>query len=200
MRARSRWGAESPSLAGVAPAAPRAWLESRQPHRNYVALVSPDPPATAPTLGRGQHSSACNIDPQRVQVAAGNPDRVRQGGRAHQRHLPVRALSPDQEPPRARQIDYRDRPQDPHCRLPRPPTKAFPTTSSAKRCSTAATPRTPRTLPPPPHPPTRTPWATRSLSSRYRRPPDLTPPPRWTLFSIQLRDGGRAQRGASAAV
>ena len=51
---------------------------------------------------------------------ARHPARVLQSGRAHQRHLPVRPLSPHQESPRAGQSHDRDRPQDPHRRLPRP--------------------------------------------------------------------------------
>jgi hypothetical protein len=41
----------------------RAVRVAREPSTGpkYVALVSPDPPATAPTVGRGQHSSARNI-------------------------------------------------------------------------------------------------------------------------------------------
>jgi len=80
----------------------------------------------------------------------------RQGRRAHQGHLPVRPLPPDQEPPRARQSDDRDRPQDPHCRLPRPePGRPLPRT----RRGILLPPRhrSQRTLPPPADPPTRTP-------------------------------------------
>src|SRR5436190_1553090 len=64
MRARLRWAAESRSLAGVAPAAPCAWFESRQPGANYVALASPDPLRWRPHFDRGQHSSERNIGRQ----------------------------------------------------------------------------------------------------------------------------------------
>jgi hypothetical protein len=60
----------------VGPPNRRAWPVSHQPRRahgsraatgrNYVALASPDPPATACTFGRGQHSSARNIGRQAI--------------------------------------------------------------------------------------------------------------------------------------
>jgi hypothetical protein len=61
MRARSPWDAESPSLAGVAPAAPYAYLESR--HRTEIMLRWQAPtPCNGATFGQGQHSSARNIE------------------------------------------------------------------------------------------------------------------------------------------
>ena len=133
---------------------------------------------------RVRRQRALQPDPQRVRVAAGNPDRVRQGVRAHQRHLPVRAITGSRAA-----AGTPKRLSRPPTRSSLPPTtsstKAFPTTSSAKRCSTAATPRTPNATAAASSTNSNA-LATRSLSSRYRRPPDLTPPRRWKLFSIQF--------------
>ena len=82
----------------VGPANRQAWPVShqprrargsrnRQPGRNYVAVVSPDPPATAPTFARGQHSSARNIGRQTDRATRFRPEKQsecaeRSGGRS----------------------------------------------------------------------------------------------------------------------
>jgi hypothetical protein len=77
MRARSRWAGESPSLAGVAPAALCAWLEPSTGPKLCCA-GKPRFPATAPTFGRAQHSSTRNIDGDMLRATycpvAGFPD------------------------------------------------------------------------------------------------------------------------------
>jgi transposase len=72
-----------------------------------------------PRPARVRRQEALGRHPPGLKVAARHPHRMLQSGRADQGHLPVGALPPDQEPPRSRQGDRCDRPQDPHRRLPR---------------------------------------------------------------------------------
>ena len=107
-----------------------------------------------PRPARVRRQAALGQDPQRLQMAAWHPDRVRQGGGAHQRHLPVRPIPPD---PAA----ATPRPRS------RPPTRSSPPpTTSSRNASLPPTRRrillpprhrNDRTLPPPPHPPARAP-------------------------------------------
>jgi len=76
--------------------------------------------------------------------------------RADQRHLPLSPLPPHQKPARPRQSDRRDRPQDPHRRLPRPQ-PSRPLQRARRRVLLPPRHREHRTLPPPTRPPTRTP-------------------------------------------
>ena len=104
--------------------------------------------------------------------------------RAHQGHLPLRPLPPDQEPTRTRQSHNRHRPQDPHRRLPRPqPGRPLP--RARRRVLLPPRHRSHRTLPPPAHPPTRTPRP----QSHHRTPTTgrltQTFPRTDGLFSIQ---------------
>jgi len=93
MRARWRWAADSPRVAGVALTAPCAWLKCSQAGRNYVALTtqrSETPPSTQAAVSTQcrqmglrarrdtQHSSSRNIDGDMLRATyrpvAGFPD------------------------------------------------------------------------------------------------------------------------------
>src|SRR5450755_4312760 len=87
---------------------------------------------------------------------AGHPDRMLQSVVRTKGTLPLSPLPPHQEPPRTRESDRRDRPQDPHRRLPRPG-QGRPLQRARRRVLLPARHREHRTLQTPTRPPTRTP-------------------------------------------